>query len=287
MKDFDRHYGQAIAVFNKKIDSLNENLSFFKNLDTLLPELETKNDKFTSPFGALLGCISKNYDLILKIEDKLIFDELIQYAENEDADSQYDLAVMYYHGHGVDQDYENSLYWLIRAANNDFPLAQYDLSDIYNDGIITPENMEKSVHYKQLAQKSGQTSGGLLDIAVPDVTPHNSLIHKSLPNLPLIPIFRNTIPDDDLKVYYSKFYDCITLTIMIDGFLNDFLTSMNNSKTINIDHLSPMSERVDESIGLINDIVFKLMTYGIEKNKIDFYANINSSVYNEHIINYN
>ena len=38
-------------------------------------------------------------------------------AAQGDARAQYNLGIMYYHGHGVSQDYERAVEWYRRAAN--------------------------------------------------------------------------------------------------------------------------------------------------------------------------
>jgi hypothetical protein len=279
IKDFDQHYIKAIDVFNKKLLFLNENLSYFKHVDTFLPELESNSPKYSSPFGTLLGIITKNQDLMISIEDSLIYNEVIVLANGNDVDSQYDLAIMYYHGHGIDEDRDKAVYWLIKAANNNYPIAQYDLAEIYAEGILAPYDPVKAEHYRQLALDAGQTSGGLLDIG-------NDYLEASIESfsdsitLPLIPSNPNLMSSTDLKFNYTKLDDTITLSLMIMGFLTDFLDGSTNSTEVNMDHIVILSESIEVATGTINEIVFKLLTYGANKKNIDFHANINASMYN-------
>ena len=279
IKDFDQHYIKAISVFNKKLLFLNENLSYFKHVDTFLPELEEKSPKYPSPFGTLLGLISKNQDLMISIEDSLIYNEIIDLARNGDADSQYDLAIMYYHGHGIEEDRERAVYWLTKAANSDYPVALFDLAEIYAEGIHAPYDPVQAKHYKQLALDAGQTSGGLLGIGY-DYLDDSIVSFSDTVTLPLIPNSSDTMSDTDLKFNYTKLDETITLSLMIMGFLTDFLDESSASNEVNMDDIVILSESIEVATGTINEIVFKLLTYGANKKNIDFHANINASVYN-------
>ncbi|MCC3859811.1 tetratricopeptide repeat protein [Pseudemcibacter aquimaris] len=59
--------------------------------------------------------------------------EFTKAAEAGDADAQYNLGVMYEHGHGVEQDEVQAAEWYIMAADNGHPEASLALSLLYED----------------------------------------------------------------------------------------------------------------------------------------------------------
>jgi len=63
----------------------------------------------------------------------------IEKAKDGDIDAQYNLGVIYYHGEGVDRDYDEALSWFHMAAEQDDPDAQYNLGFMYGRG----EGIEK------------------------------------------------------------------------------------------------------------------------------------------------
>lgn len=59
--------------------------------------------------------------------------------ESNDAETQYRLALMYYEGDRVSQDYEEAEKWYIKSASQGHIKAQYDLGWFYRQGIIDIE----------------------------------------------------------------------------------------------------------------------------------------------------
>jgi TPR repeat protein len=55
-------------------------------------------------------------------------------AQQGDAAAQADLAEMYYHGEGVQQDYSEALRWYRKAADHENAKGQYGLGLIYYHG---------------------------------------------------------------------------------------------------------------------------------------------------------
>lgn len=62
---------------------------------------------------------------------QLAFEEFTKAAEQGDADAQYNLGVMYEHGHGVDQSDLKAGEWYQRAADNGHPEAPTALQLLY------------------------------------------------------------------------------------------------------------------------------------------------------------
>ena len=62
------------------------------------------------------------------------FKEMLQAAEQGDADAQYNLGVMYANGRGVRQDDAQAVQWYRKAAEQGDAEAQFNLGVMYADG---------------------------------------------------------------------------------------------------------------------------------------------------------
>ncbi len=60
--------------------------------------------------------------------------ELTRQAESGDANAQFDLAVKYYFGEDVEQNYENAFFWMKKAAEQGEVAAEYNLAYMYQTG---------------------------------------------------------------------------------------------------------------------------------------------------------
>ncbi len=72
-------------------------------------------------------------------------------AKQGHPNAQYNLAVMYQKGDGVDQSDQKALYWYEKAAEAKLPIAQYNLGMIYFAGEIVAKDEEKA---KELWEKA-------------------------------------------------------------------------------------------------------------------------------------
>src|SRR5690349_3273633 len=61
-------------------------------------------------------------------------------AEQGDANAQYDLARLYYHGKGVPQDYADATRWYRKAADQGDAKAQYARGYTYFEGKGVPQD---------------------------------------------------------------------------------------------------------------------------------------------------
>ena len=80
-------------------------------------------------------------------------------AQEGDADSQYNLALMYHHGKGTDQDFTQAAKWYLRAAEQGNPSAQYNLGLMYGNGMgISQDFIQAYIWLSRSAQgfASGQ-----------------------------------------------------------------------------------------------------------------------------------
>lgn len=81
-----------------------------------------------------------------------IFHEL---ACNDYADAQYYLGLMYYNGEGLEKDYRQAFEWYCKAAENGDTDAQYDLGNMYHDGIGVDKDYEKALGWYLKAAAKG------------------------------------------------------------------------------------------------------------------------------------
>ncbi len=101
--------------------------------------------------------------ILIKQEDKdykVIARLLEQAAALDHPHAQYNLAVMYQKGDGVDQDMKRSLFWYEKAANANLAIAQYNLGMIYFEGAIVEKDEAKA---KELWEKAAAQG---LEIAI-------------------------------------------------------------------------------------------------------------------------
>ena len=86
-------------------------------------------------------------------------------AHGGDADSQYNLALMYHHGKGTEQDFTQAAKWYLLAAEQGNPSAQYNLGLMYGNGLGIPQDFIQS--YLWLSRSAeGFSSGPNLQHAV-------------------------------------------------------------------------------------------------------------------------
>ena len=76
-------------------------------------------------------------------------------AEQEHADAQYRLALMYDYGEEVEQDYAQAFKWYHRSANQGYEKAQYNLGWMYKNAHGMPEDNAKAVEWYLKAANQG------------------------------------------------------------------------------------------------------------------------------------
>lgn len=75
-------------------------------------------------------------------------------AERGDAEGQYNLGRMYYHGEGVSQNYGEAARWYRKAADHGFSKAEYDLGYMYNFGQgLLRDDAEAALWYRKAADE--------------------------------------------------------------------------------------------------------------------------------------
>ena len=68
--------------------------------------------------------------------------------------AQYNMAVLYFTGRGVEQDYAEAFRWTEMAAEQGHLNAQFNLGALYYTGTGTAANLEKSLQWYTLAAES-------------------------------------------------------------------------------------------------------------------------------------
>ena len=87
-------------------------------------------------------------------------------VEQDDADAQYMLGVMYDEGDGVPQDYAEAVRWFHRVAEQGHAEGQTRLGNMYHYGKGVPQDYTEALRwYRQAAEQGdaeGQTSLGIM-----------------------------------------------------------------------------------------------------------------------------
>lgn len=78
-------------------------------------------------------------------------DEWIPLAEAGDSRAQYQLALMYYRGEGLPQDYEKAALWYRRAAERGDVDAQLNLGLMHAQGLGVKQNFFEAFKWFELA----------------------------------------------------------------------------------------------------------------------------------------
>ena len=99
--------------------------------------------------------ISKQEAKILEQEDRLR--QVIQDAEQGNAEAQFILAMMHYQGHGVPKDERKAVQWLQKSANQGNAVAQLELGRGYGNGDYgLAKNERKAMELIRKAAEQGQ-----------------------------------------------------------------------------------------------------------------------------------
>ena len=76
-------------------------------------------------------------------------------VEKGDAKAQNNLGVMYYNGHGVEQDFKEAFKWFQKAADQGFAIAQYNLGGMYGMGEGVERNYVTAYAWASIAATNG------------------------------------------------------------------------------------------------------------------------------------
>jgi TPR repeat protein len=76
-------------------------------------------------------------------------------AEDGNALAQFNLALLYHYGLGVERDMELALEWYEKAAQQNQPDAQVAIGDLFKDGLWGAHDLEEAAAWYGLAAKQG------------------------------------------------------------------------------------------------------------------------------------
>lgn len=78
-------------------------------------------------------------------------------AGHGDANAQYEMARLYYHGKGVPQNYTEALSWYRKAANQGNVKAQYAVGFMYDEGKGAPQDYGEAASWYRKAADQGDS----------------------------------------------------------------------------------------------------------------------------------
>lgn len=76
--------------------------------------------------------------------------------------AQYNLAILYFTGQGVDRDVDEAFRWTKAAADQGHTAAQFNLGSLYYEGDGTETDRDKAVEMFGLAARAGHANAALL-----------------------------------------------------------------------------------------------------------------------------
>ncbi|NOX75849.1 MAG: sel1 repeat family protein [Gammaproteobacteria bacterium] len=111
-----------------------------------LPDSSKEEGDAPSKFETALSWVDQGeYSKAVEVFKKL--------AQQGNAEAQYNLAMLYRNGTGVDRDNKQSAMWFRRAAEQDVPDAQYMLGNSYDNGEGVPKSTKWAfIWYRKAAE---------------------------------------------------------------------------------------------------------------------------------------
>ena len=80
--------------------------------------------------------------------------EYQEQAEQGQAEAQFQLGQVLFHGLGVSIDEDAALIWFHKAADQGYVRARYILGEIYKEGRVTPQDLVQSHMWFSLVARS-------------------------------------------------------------------------------------------------------------------------------------
>lgn len=121
-------------------DSLYKSYAHFEKTNELIkfnPDTQSKYDTCKNMYN----------------EAKIKFENYLKKANLGNAEAQHNVAECYYYGQGVQQDYQKSVGWHIKAASQNYIASKYCLGWSYEHGEGVAVDMNKAVAYYKEAAK--------------------------------------------------------------------------------------------------------------------------------------
>jgi len=76
-------------------------------------------------------------------------------AQAGEAKAQYNLALLYYRGHGVAKNLDLAVQWAIKSANQAYPLAEYTVGIMYSRGEGLKKDSQQAAAWIRRAAEQG------------------------------------------------------------------------------------------------------------------------------------
>lgn len=112
--------------------------------------------------GASIASAGYTQELCDKFYFSAQYDEAYQcissMASEGDPQSQFNLAVLYHLGQGVEKDTSKTIYWLTRAAENGHPNAQFGVGAAYEAGFGVDKDLTTAVMWYIKAANQGHAA---------------------------------------------------------------------------------------------------------------------------------
>ncbi|HBN58647.1 MAG TPA: hypothetical protein DD382_05090 [Gammaproteobacteria bacterium] len=87
--------------------------------------------------------------------------EIITLANQGNAQSQYELGLMYELGMGIDKDLDQAFIWYQKSANQAYAKAQYNLGIFYALGKAGEKDIAQSKYWIKKAHDNGYSSASI------------------------------------------------------------------------------------------------------------------------------
>ncbi|MCB5228601.1 MAG: sel1 repeat family protein [Candidatus Cloacimonetes bacterium] len=102
----------------------------------------------------LIACFSMS--LLQAIDyQSLPLDELTALAQNNDAEAQLQLGLMYYHGLKINKNYQEAHNWFLKAAKQGLARAQFHMGTMYYIGLGVKQDYNEAFNWMLLAAIQG------------------------------------------------------------------------------------------------------------------------------------
>ena len=87
--------------------------------------------------------------------------EIITLANQGNAQSQYELGLMYELGMGIDKDLDQAFIWYQKSANQAYAKAQYNLGIFYALAKGVDKDIQQSKYWIRKANENGYSGGSV------------------------------------------------------------------------------------------------------------------------------
>lgn len=254
-------------IYLKKINLLLDKLDIFKLYKHLLLDIENKHPVYPSPLGLLLGLACHNEDRVIKLENIFSCSILLKMAENGDSDSQYDIARVYLMGVILPQDKDRGIFWMHESANAGNHLAlEYLESQMAGLDVELINSMDRDLDsYNNLELLSSVGDG----VIVADKQFHLSYGNAQIKRKILIDLI-------------DEVFDLLFITgTYLDALIERYSVHPERVDDKMLSKISIYNETITVRL---NELIFSIIDGDSAKEKIYFYAKMNSLRYNMSII---